>query len=358
MSKLANYNRRGLKIKHLDLPKYEVDESLVQRYDQKNLIFNRVSNDPHWSGYQRTTEKAGRKKIVENTPGYTRVDYALSEASWTVHDAYTEAFSWERQKKPMGPSLMGTEWYQEKYEVTNPDLMTVQLKKAAKLAGANLVGVAGLNMDWVFKNERFTLDPINLPDVKYAVVIAIEMDELGIATSPHSPSAASVGMGYSRMAFIAGTLAEFIRNLGFTAIPSGNDTAFSIPLAVDAGLGEMGRNGLLITPEYGPRVRLCKVLTDLPLTPDKPIDFGVTEFCKTCKKCVNACAVDAISDNDEPSYDPACSSTSIGVKKWAVDGEKCYNFWCDNGNDCANCISVCPYNTGRVEATPEEFWES
>ncbi len=286
------------------------------------------------------------------------MDYALSEASWTVHDAYTEAFSWVRQKKPLGPSLMGAEWYKEKYEVKNPDEMITQLKKAAKLAGASLVGVAELNMDWVFANERYSLEPLELPDVKYAVVIAIEMDELGIATSPHSPSAASVGMGYSRMAFIAGTLSEFIRNLGYTAVPSGNDTAFSIPLAVDAGLGEMGRNGLLITPEYGPRVRLCKVLTDLPLTPDKPIDFGVSEFCKTCKKCANACAVGAINDETEPSFEPVCSSTSVGVKKWAVDGEKCYNFWCDNGNDCANCISVCPYNTGRVEASSEEFWKS
>ncbi len=359
MSAMANENkRRGLKIERLDKPSYTVDQSLIQRYDQTKLIFNRVFRDPDWSGFMRTTEKSGRENIMENKPGYTRVDYALSEASWTVHDAYTEAFSWVRQKKPLGPSLMGTDWYKEKYEVNTPDEMTSQLKKAAKLAGADIVGVTRINLDWVFANERYSLDPIELPKVEYAVVIGIEMDELGIATSPYSPSAAAVGIGYSKMAFIAGTLAEFIRNLGYIAVPSGNDTAFSIPLAVDAGLGEMGRNGLLITPEYGPRVRLCKVLTDLPLTPDKAIDFGVSEFCKTCKKCVNACPAEAISEDDDPNFEPACSSTSIGVKKWAVDGEKCYNFWCDNGNDCANCISVCPFNTGRTEASPEEFWNS
>ena len=71
-------------------------------------------------------------------------------------------------------------------------------------------------------------------------------------------------------------LAEFIRILGYKAIPMGNDTSLSIPLAIDAGLGELGRHGLLITPEYGPCVRLCKVFTDLPLEPDKPIQFGVT----------------------------------------------------------------------------------
>ncbi|MHA2394533.1 MAG: reductive dehalogenase [Promethearchaeota archaeon] len=236
--------------------------------------------------------------------------------------------------------------------------MTSKLKKAAKLAGANLVGVTKFDINWVFANERYSLKPIKLPEVKYAVVMGIEMDELGIATSPHSPSAAAVGIGYSKMAFIIGTLAEFIRNLGYIAVPSGNDTAFSIPLAVDAGLGEMGRNGLLITPEFGPRVRICKVFTDLPLVPDMPIKFGVVDFCKTCNKCVNACMADAISDDEEPSFKPACISTSVGVKKWAVDGEKCYNFWCDNGNDCATCISVCPYNTGRTEASVIDFWNS
>lgn len=354
---MEDRNRRlGLSVKTIEKPTYKTDPSLLHRYNQQNLIFNRITHDPNWTGYLRTTEKVGLKKIKENQPGYTRVDYALSEASWTVHDAYTEAFSWIRQKKPLGPSLMGTKWYEEKYKVTNLGKMSSQLKKGAKLAGANLCGITEININWVFANERYTLEPIELPDVKYAVVIGIEMDKLGIATSPCNPSAAAVGIGYSKMAFIAGILAEFIRNLGYTAIPSGNDTAFSIPLAVDAGLGEMGRNGLLITPEYGPRVRLCKIFTDLPLIPDNPIDFGVIDFCKSCKKCCYACEADAISADDEPSYIRACKSTSVGVKKWAVDGEKCYNYWCDNGNDCANCISVCPYNTGRIDATPEDFW--
>ena len=56
---------------------------------------------------------------------------------------------------------------------------------------------------------------------------------------------------------------------------------FSIPIAIDAGLGELGRNGLLVTPKYGPRVRLAKILTNMPLVPDSPIRFGVTEFWKT-----------------------------------------------------------------------------
>ena len=64
----------------------------------------------------------------------------------------------------------------------------------------------------------------------------------------------------------------------------GNDTALSIPLAIDAGLGELGRNGLLITPEYGACVRLCKVFTDLPLEADRPVEFGLAEICQRCRR--------------------------------------------------------------------------
>jgi len=56
----------------------------------------------------------------------------------------------------------------------------------------------------------------------------------------------------------------------------------------------LGRNGLLITPQYGPRVRISKVLTDLPLVPDEPIEFGVTEYCEKCKRCAKYCPGQAI----------------------------------------------------------------
>ena len=71
------------------------------------------------------------------------------------------------------------------------------------------------------------------------------------------------------------TIAQYIRNLGYQAIPSMNDTALAIPYALEAGLGEYGRHGLLITPEFGPRLRLGKIFTNLPLERDRPTSFGV-----------------------------------------------------------------------------------
>ena len=76
-----------------------------------------------------------------------------------------------------------------------------------------------------------------------------------------------------------------------------NDTALAIPYAIKAGLGEYGRLGLLITKEFGPRVRLGKIFTNLPLAPDRPIRFGVKEFCDTCRRCSEGCPVNAIPSN-------------------------------------------------------------
>jgi reductive dehalogenase len=145
------------------------------------------------------------------------------------------------------------------------------------------------------------------------------------------------------MAFIAGLLAHHIRGLGYKAVACGNDTACSIPMTIDAGLGELARNGLLITPEFGPRIRLAKVFTDLPLVPDRSIEFGVWDFCMQCEKCAEQCPSQSIMYG-EPTEKPNNISNRKGVLRWPINAEKCLAFWAANGTDCANCIRTCPFN--------------
>jgi epoxyqueuosine reductase len=173
--------------------------------------------------------------------------------------------------------------------------------------------------------------------------MAIEMDYTFMQTSPAGGASAATGLAYSKMAFVAGLLAQFIRDLGYQAIPSGNDTALSIPIAIEAGLGELGRNGLLVTEKLGPRVRLCKVFTDLPLIPDEPRFFGVEEFCRICMKCADDCPSRAISFG-EMTTEGATISNNPGVLKWYINPEQCFKWWGANGMDCSNCIRVCPFN--------------
>ena len=114
------------------------------------------------------------------------------------------------------------------------------------------------------------------------------------------------------------------------------------------------------TPRYGPRVRICKIFTDLPLEQDKPVEFGVNEYCKRCKLCGEHCEAEAISMDDEPSHRMACRSNNQGALKWHVNVERCYLYWCENGIDCSTCIKVCPYNVtsaGGPGVSSKEFWE-
>ena len=98
-----------------------------------------------------------------------------------------------------------------------------------------------------------------------------------------------------------GTLAcELLRQNGFSGLPVPTSQVIDWkeqkgllslrPIAVAAGLGWIGRNNLLVTPDFGSRVRLSAILTDAPLDADKPIPFN----CGKCTHCLSRCPANAI----------------------------------------------------------------
>jgi len=249
----------------------------------------------------------------------------------------------------------------EKWTASDPKEMSRNIKKAALFLGASLVGISKLNRSWLYLNSfhphTHEHAPIDIPEeFEYAVVMGHEMNYALIQTSPAFGGFAATGRGYSMMAFVASSLAHYIRSLGYKAIPSGNDSALSIPIAVDAGLGELGRHGLLITERFGPRVRLSKVFTNMPLVPDKPIELGVQAFCNQCQRCAHECPSRAIPFG-EPTTEGPTLSNNHGIYKWYINPEKCLDFWGKNNGSCTNCIRVCPYNKppGKVHNTVRYF---
>jgi len=106
--------------------------------------------------------------------------------------------------------------------------------------------------------------------------------------------------------------------------------------AESAGLGQIGRMGILVTKEYGPRVRLGVVTTDLELNTDQRVDFGMKEFCKICNKCAENCPSGAI-DEDSPKM-------LNNEMRWKTEVEKCFKVWQMSGTDCGICISSCPFS--------------
>ncbi|MFW9895630.1 MAG: reductive dehalogenase [Candidatus Thorarchaeota archaeon] len=360
---------------------YEIDDSVYKRFEQKNNMLFRRLWDKTLPTYHQMVDTNLEKHIESKKEGYTRLDFALVAAGWTMYEKFPHAFAWER-KKPMNIGY-GVNWMKSKYPIENKQLFTKYIKKAAKFYGASIVGIADVNEKWIYKTgfkrpdevseaeakkeirggktvDSIYEQPIELPEgIRKVIVMGIEMDQDGISTAPAQPAAAAAAIAYSKMAFVIACLGEFIRNLGYRAIQCGNDTALSIPLAIDAGLGVLGRLGLLITPEFGPRVRICKVFTDLPLVSDKPnVKFKekVANFCKNCVKCAESCETNAISKNCEPSFKGFNISNNSGVKKYYIDGEKCFEFWVENSSDCGKCIAACPYSKIKKYLSPNEFW--
>jgi reductive dehalogenase len=318
-----------------------------------------------------------------NTPGHDQLCKALCGGAWALIN---------KVAGPSGAAISDyglLRWTQpedkEQYQFKSKDFAAAAIKRAARLYGADLVGITrrdtrwdyseflnpappmGREMfpppptpeslpkimkmmqqwgpkDWFFGWERFPFKP------KTVIVLGFEMDYEGISASPTEISSAAVADRYSAMVKTAYQLSVFLKQLGYNAVPCGNDTGLSIPYGVAAGLGETGRNGLLVTYNYGPRVRLAKVYTNLDFVDyDKPKTFGVKDFCRNCKCCADACPSKAISHDMDPSFEPTHDDkdpfyNNRGALKWYVNCRKCFQFWEKVGTDCSNCIASCPYN--------------
>ncbi|MCM1566753.1 MAG: reductive dehalogenase [Dehalobacter sp. 4CP] len=325
-----------------------------KQYDQKNQVIMRaLMGDPAVKTSFETYFGKHNALIPINTgDGYGRLEEAMVAGAWGVEDglngyhapgfASQGLYEWK-------PSQVSGKVNPDKYTFENPEAASQAVKRAAKFFGASLVGIAPYDERWVLSHvfdmqkldsvpNEFPFKPTNV------IVMAIEMDYQAFEAAPTALELVATGNIYSNMGVLVNKVSHFIRSLGYQTIPCGNDTALSVPLAIHAGLGELSRIGILITPEFGPRQRLCKIFTDLPLAVDKPITFGVTEFCKTCRKCADACPSQAISHDKEPSFKTITISTNGGAKKWACNAEKCLKQWADAGTDCGICIKVCPYN--------------
>lgn len=329
--------------------------------------------------------------------GFDQLGKAFMGAGWSISNTTVGPspgavsdfglHTWDQRTDKEPHALMDMDWVrEEKYQFKSKKDAADAIKRAARLYGADLVGITTQDDRWdyseffnyippagrkMFPNPPRSLEEFQqmgqmmknwTPDKwtfgweragfkpKSVIVLAFEMDYEGMSAASTDYSGAVVGEGYTRMAKTAYQLAVFFKQLGYKAIPAGNDTGMSIPYAIAAGLGEGSRMGQLVTYKYGPRIRLAKVYTEFDFTEyDKPKTFGVFDFCKRCKLCADACPGKAISYDDEPSFEPTHEHkenayfNAKGIKKWFLDSKNCFKVWSDSG-ECANCICSCPYN--------------
>ena len=224
----------------------------------------------------------------------------------------------------------------------SPEFWTATIKELALSHGALAAGVTELRPYHVYthvgRGTGSYGEPVELAH-RWAVAFLVEMDHRRVAHAPGAPVVEESARQYVEGAKIALILASWIRRLGYPARAhtDGNYRVIAPLVARDAGLGEIGRMGLLMTPRLGPRVRLGVVTTDMPLVADPPgDDLSVIDFCAVCKKCATNCPVGAISKGDRTPVDDGL--------RWAIDSENCYRYWNVIGTDCASCMRVCPYS--------------
>ncbi|RKX26209.1 MAG: hypothetical protein DRP45_04085 [Candidatus Zixiibacteriota bacterium] len=223
-----------------------------------------------------------------------------------------------------------------------PLVMTAEIKNRVLRMGADEVGVAELNQMFVYSHVGRGPEPWGQPielSHKFAIVFSLEMDYKAVNQAPDLPITEESVRQYLRAATISVELARLIRGLGYPARAHISDSNYQImlpPVAQDAGLGELSRTGYLISKKLGARIRLGAVTTDLPLIPNKPVAFGVQDFCSVCLKCADNCPSGAIPHGGK--------TTVRGAEKWQLNVEQCLRFWRVAGTDCGLCMKVCPYS--------------
>ena len=315
------------------------------RFEQRYTVFSRVEWDKDCSVYGKAiVAQQGRPAEDQRAAYENTLNQARHRGSRQVY-SHLCAMKTDSQEEPATRARR-----REIISGRGTDTITQDIKAAARLYGASLVGITQSTESWFYSHDTAG-EPVTTPQsLPWAVVIGVAMDPGELRKSPDIAASAESSVGYAKMAFAAASLAGFIDSLGHTALAANNDTALSIPLAVDAGLGHLGRNGLLLTEEYGACVRLCKVFTDLPLVVDRPPASPLHERCETCRRCAAACPAGAISVSSEPTGVAPGLSNRVAPLRHLVDPEKCYAFWTENGTSCSSCIGVCP-QTSISEST-------
>ncbi|MBU1698752.1 MAG: reductive dehalogenase [Candidatus Eisenbacteria bacterium] len=312
---------------------------ITERVDERDVVFSREEYFPGSKAYEEYYTDHPEKKDVDDK---IRELPALLEVGGRYYD--------KQESEQLHNIMKVTENLTtkvdggvapERFEVDRTET-TKYIKRLIRRLGATDVGIAALNPMYLYSHVGRGPEPWGSAienHHRYVIVFTLEMNAGRVRRAPELPITEESLTQYLRGAHLSISLAAYIRSLGYPArahISGSNYQIMLPPAAHDAGLGELGRMGYLITPKEGGRVRLGAVTTDLPLDTDQPITFGVQDFCAKCKKCAVNCPPGAIPNKGKADI--------RGVEKWRMNMESCLRYWRHIGTDCGICMKVCPFS--------------
>lgn len=209
-----------------------------------------------------------------------------------------------------------------------------EFESKVKEKGIDLVGYAPVDERFIFYNLEVY--------GKNAIVLGMEMKWEEIKTAPSVRVEIECFRVYYELGEITIKMAEYLKSLDYKSEahhPFGGKLLFP-PHAVAAGLGIMGRNGLVITPEFGPRQRWGIITTDADIPKlDKPNFIDMEEFCKNCGACIKNCKGAA-------AYEVPIEREDGRITH--IDRSKCILSIMEN-NYCSYCLRICPHGIPKKE---------
>lgn len=361
-------------VKTVDKPTVDIDWDVTQRFDEtkiQQVSFAKYVGDEESNRLRKHKATYTKQWVQENRPGYTLRDRALDiavrqGASGNSFMGYAE--DPEHVKDGWGGALITPETMGVPPWQGTPEDNAMMMRAALKMFGAAQVAFLELdeyNKRFIYSvdhdGKRLDFEDVEKPyeeenrrvipnNAKWVIVFTVQMSEemlkRRVGKTPTPFSAASVGSAYARSRVIFDDTQIFLHCLGYYGLMSYwfNGLGIAPALGVMSGLGELSRLNRLITPEYGPMVRVFRLVTNLPLAPTKPIDAGIMRFCKTCKKCATECPSGTLSLDTEPTWEVKGPWNSPGHKTWYEDSPKCMAYWLKATVSCATCFSVCPFS--------------
>lgn len=305
-------------LKRVDRPTTLINDDEVQRVDERESGFMRCRRGDFGPHFKKEVDR-----FIQKYP----LSGALSWMSGNLKDMVDGIASEHKAPIP-----------------DDPEVLARHVKQTAYFLRTDLVGICELPPYAVYTNTFPTGEEVHL-NHKYAIAIIIDQDwgtaEAAVGNDWISGSMSF--LSYSTSGFIACILAEYIRRLGYPARAhhARNYQVVVPPILLWAGLGEMCRVGdIVLNPFLGTRFKAAVVTTDMPLAIDKPIDFGLQDFCAKCRKCAKYCPSGSIP------FGADAKEMHNGYEKWANNVETCTKQRVGNntGSSCGVCINVCPWN--------------
>lgn len=304
-------------------------EEMVKKYSEKGLT--------RYTGVEKAIELHRKKwdfmssHIRENAPGFNHEDWALYYAAFSVQ--YNMSFDFEELTEKSAFRNVHEVYRLKPWEGSRLEA-SKRIEKAAIALGASQVGFTMLDPMYLYEQAKYP------PEMKYVIMIFSRWSPEGDRRRDTALGAMDNRICTSRENLMIAALRNFIRGLGYKERPLG---APQIPFGIMAGLGELGRTNRMVSPLVGAGGRLRGLVTDLPLAIDKPIDFGLQEFCRHCKKCADACPVSALSKDKEPTWEPKGEWNAPGKRVYYEDSVRCNSYYTLRSTVCSLCMAACPW---------------